>query len=426
MQEGIRAHPHWYEGLSESSSFSKFQAMEHRWDSTLCPRPCAEAGPASRHGAPAPAPAGAAPAACHDARRHEPCHADVAWAMRAGIWEHPDWYKGLKPESRFEEFQAELHRQNASRCPRPCRDAGAARHYPGLPGASLDLSADTPWVSRKEFSFYMYRAQSTADFPLENVDAANLAGVMWYLHNEIVPSVAPHRKYNITRILRFRITMKTTWEFYNVHRRQFGGFVAFDSGRCTVPDCDRIWKHFGFIVGCQFQNTKIAGYLSSVRTHLDSACKEPSCHSPVWYSLPGPCPSMEYDAKTAECRHQMPGGRCQRATGERDCTYSVEEAGEISLDELAGIRDYSAFFHAGNREYMHDIDGGVGNTFWNGKLDLNLCRKRMERVKKLFKQRYPHLPGCDDLPEPPCDFDTYYKDEFTWLAYGKPIAGQTD
>ena len=32
--------------------------------------------------------------------------------------------------------------------------------------------------------FYVYRAMGDSSYPLENVNAANAAGVMWYLHNE--------------------------------------------------------------------------------------------------------------------------------------------------------------------------------------------------------------------------------------------------
>lgn len=34
--------------------------------------------------------------------------------------------------------------------------------------------------------FYVYRAMGDSSYPLENVNAANAAGVMWYLHNEAV------------------------------------------------------------------------------------------------------------------------------------------------------------------------------------------------------------------------------------------------
>merc|ERR1712048_877605 len=101
--------------------------------------------------------------------------------------------------------------------------------------------------------------------------------------------------------------------------------------------------------------------------------------------------------------------------------YSIEKAGEITLDELSGIKNYREFFDVGHREYVGNLDRGVGCTFWNGKRDLVRCKQRMDVVKALFKKKYPHLPGCDDLPEPPCDFDLYYKDEFTWPAQNLPF-----
>mmetsp|Transcript_1395 Transcript_1395/g.3090 ORF Transcript_1395/g.3090 Transcript_1395/m.3090 type:complete len:481 (+) Transcript_1395:84-1526(+) len=363
-------------------------------------------------------------AACHDAAEGEKCYQDVVWVMTQGIWQHPEWYSKLVFEARFEEFQAELHEQNASNCPMPCKAPASARRYAGIPGASLDLPG--PWEDRQQHTFYVYRAQSDSDYPLQNVNAADLAGVMWYLHNEIVPSFAVHRKYNITRIIRFKLSMKTTWEFYNVHRRQFGAFVAFDDGRCTVPHCNQVWKQYGFIVGCQHQSMDIAGYQASTKTSIGAGCRGPDCFAPVWYSLPGACPSENFTMKTEECINRWPGGACSAATGARDCTYSVEEAGHISLDELSGIDDYRAFFHAGYREYCGDLDAGIGNIFWNGKKDLKLCKDRIERVKALFKHKYPHLPGCDELEEPPCDFDSYYKDEFTWPVHSRPIKGSTD
>jgi hypothetical protein len=344
--------------------------------------------------------------------------------MQHGIWEHPEWYRGLTVEARFEEFQAELHRQNVSGCPSPCTRPNPSRRVAGVPGGILDLPVkDERWSQLRELTFYAYRAEADTDYPLENVDCADLAGVMWYLHNEIVPSYAVTRKYNITRIVRFKISMKTSWEFYNAHRRQFGGFVAFDSGHCTVPDCDQIWQHFGFIVGCQHQDTSTTGYRSSVKTRLGH-CKspdDPDCRVGVWYSLPGPCPGERFDRKTDTCKALMPGGRCDKPTGSKTCTYSVEVAGEIRLDELAGIPNYHAFFDAGLREYVGHLDHGIGCNFWDGKTDTRLCSIRMDRVKKMFKEKYPHLPGCDELPEPPCDFIQYYKDEFTWQTHSEPL-----
>jgi hypothetical protein len=272
------------------------------------------------------------------------------------------------------------------------------------------------------------------NYSLANINAADLAGVMWYLHNEIVPSVGINRKYNITRIWRFKITMKTTWEFFNVHRRQFGGFVAFDNGRCTVPHSDKIWNHFGFIPGCQFQNMdpeerQSSSYFSLSKTRFEGCHPDraPFCNGSVWYSLPGPCPSERFDGKNPECKQAMPGGLCRQATGDRNCTYSYETAGYIDIDELVGIRDYKAFFMDGNREYSHKTDSGVGCTFWNGKNDAKLCQERMDKVQALFKKRYPDLPSCDELPPPPCDFDGWYTDstgvkEFDWESVHSPIS----
>lgn len=57
---------------------------------------------------------------CHTAVEGEDCYAAVRWAMTDGIHANADWYQGLTDLSPLEEFQAKLHRQNASLCPEPC------------------------------------------------------------------------------------------------------------------------------------------------------------------------------------------------------------------------------------------------------------------------------------------------------------------
>merc|ERR1712060_53327 len=113
-----------------------------------------------------------------------------------------------------------------------------------------------------------------------------------------------------------------------------------------------------------------------------------------------------------------------------DCTYAVEEAGEIFLDELAGIDDYHAFWFesryackravaAGNRsgpcvyndEYNWHLDKGIGNSFWNGRLDPVRCEARVRAAQALFAKRFPDVPV--ELEAPLCDFDMLYKDELS-------------
>jgi len=220
----------------------------------------------------------------------------------------------------------------------------------------------------------MYRAQSEASYPLENINTADLAGVMWYLHNEVI--VAQPRKYKIDRIKRYKVTVKNTWEFWNAHKRQFGAFVAYDAGRCSSPVCKDIYHQYGFIVGCQVQPLSVAGYLGRHQTNWQCKEGQDECRAPIWYSLPGPCPAKgipnnDIDPnrvgldvnkyKSAECVERMPGGHCKAgkdATGSPDCTYSYEEAGEIFLDELVGISekysDYNEFWNTSFTTCMRD------------------------------------------------------------------------
>jgi len=262
-------------------------------------------------------------------------------------------------------------------------------------------------------SFYVYRAQSDRNYPLANHNAADLAGVLWYLHNEIMGKTAPglwstSRKYDITRILRFKITSRTTEAFYNACHKQFGPFVALDYAMCTAANCDDIWAKYGFVVGCQNLGRDIANYVQNFDevprgAGLRGAAAmggEAGLRGGVWYSLPGPCPSMKYGEKSASCNASQPGGECELVTGAPDCTFRVEFAGEVALDELCGIKDYRAFRKAGDLEYVDELDHGVNCDFWDGKLDLQNCTRRLRRVQQLFAKKNPSLPAS--LPTPAC------------------------
>jgi len=215
----------------------------------------------------------------------------------------------------------------------------------------------------------MYRAQSDVDYALENVNTADLAGLLWYLHNEVV-TMCP-RKYNITRVLRLKVTLF----------RPIIPYVAFDMGRCTVPECEDIWETQGYPVGCQ-------GVVYGV--------VPPAWNGGIrgqWYSLPGRCPSMVNGNKSPECIAAAPGGACRKAEPNGDCSYHVEHAGEVRLDELTGIDNYDAFCKAGNMEYDSVTDRGRHFSFWDGKTNITKCRWRYEILLEAFHNKYPDLPA---------------------------------
>merc|ERR1712072_1279017 len=77
-----------------------------------------------------------------------------------------------------------------------------------------------------------------------------------------------------------------------------------------------------------------------------------------FYSLPGACPSKDVENKTPECIKEAPGGNCQDPQGGPTCTWNLEPAGSISLDALAGIKDYRVFCAQGLVEYDPVKDRG--------------------------------------------------------------------
>lgn len=296
----------------------------------------------------------------------------------------------------------------------------------------------------KPITFYVYRASGDVHYPLENVNVGDLAGVMWYLHNEIVP--APVRKYGIDRIRRYKVRMRPVVEFWNVHHTYFGPFMAYDAAKCTTPMGKQVYDQYGYILGCQPVTPGRSAYEADEETLTPEACSAPDlgCRSPVWYSLPGACPlkklrptDVEYtqkihgvteklghtliassddDAKSDTCIASEPGGRCDNPTGAPDCAYSVEDAGEVLLDELVGIKpNFNDWFQniTVTREYDEKTDKGIGVSFWDGRQDKDKCQARLHSAQVMFEQKF----GRDnDLTEgqPVCDFDSWYDQEFTW------------
>jgi len=235
-----------------------------------------------------------------------------------------------------------------------------------------------------EMSFYMYRSKGANNFDDTSVNMANLPGVLWYLHNEVVRTCP--RKFGITRVLRYKITYKPTSELGG---NGFAHLCHFDSGACTGPsnslhDYDR----YGYVVGCDKPSTHTAAYKNA-----------------IWYSMPGPCPKQTFAAKSRDrwCSYREQGGECKGNEGwSRTCTWRKEFAGEVSLEELTGIHDYENWCKRGSYEWNQNCDCGHGTTFWNGKRDWGACSRRVEHLQKLFEQKYPNMPAT--LGEATCPY----------------------
>jgi len=249
------------------------------------------------------------------------------------------------------------------------------------------------------YTFYMYRAMGDTDYPMENVNMANLGGVMWYLHNEVV-SQSP-RKYDITRIVRMKAST-TSPDKLAVRGMDFGVRFAYDRQKCTgagpwngTGSCDRFYKLYSNFVGCNLLGKYPFPMASQgYPVHYGGA---------KWYSLPkeGRC----------DCVDCYP-------TGAEDCVYSVTWAGDIRVNDLEDIDDYDAFVGAGNQEYAQDKDTGVGNGFWDQKFDDYRCWQRIKAADTLFERKHPDLPAGRDLPEPDCDFDC--EDFYRGITDGPP------
>jgi len=230
---------------------------------------------------------------------------------------------------------------------------------PGIPGAG-DLH-----------TFYMYRAQSEVEYDVASgLNLASAEGVLWYLHNEVVHTCNQGvRHYEITRIKRYQVTLRSTPELWATHRN-FGLFLQFDKAKCTNGFCKSTFHTYGYIPGCIISSPRVANYWPA-----------------VWYSLPGQCPFREFADKTDRCRRNEPGGFCDHPDGRHTCTYHLEPAGEVSLQELTGVADCR--------------QEGPEKGFWSGKADRGACNRRVHKLKTAFGRKYRDLPS--DLDVPDCD-----------------------
>jgi len=237
-------------------------------------------------------------------------------------------------------------------------------------------------------TMYMYRSKNAKNYEDTNVNMANLPGVMWYLHNEVV-RVCP-RKFGITRVLRYKVTMMPTMELKSsMHGSSFAHLCHFDSGACTGPSNSlRDYQRYGYAVGCDKPSTHTAAYKDA-----------------TWYSLPGSCPRMTFSAKSRNptCHFTDPGGECKPGEAwSKTCTWRKEYAGEVSLQELTGVPPDRSWCKQGNFEWQASCDCGHGTSFWNGKRNMALGSQRVEKLRGLFARKYPTMPA--DFGEARCPF----------------------
>jgi len=278
---------------------------------------------------------------------------------------------------------------------------------PYLPSSGVLLR---PSVA-SSFTFYVYRAETEAHEPMGNINAASLGGLLWHLHNQVV-SRCPRRattasQMDLTRIVRYKVTTKATTPLLMMGMN-FGVQFFFDYGQCVGPGNSHggDWDLYGYVVGCS--------RLGAWPHPEDPSAK--AYHDAVWYSFPGECPTEDAEHKSADCMARYPGGRCATPSGAGDCTYSIDPAGEINIDELVGISPRWAthmdFCQQGCREYFKHLDGGNCIHWWDRKNDAMLNSQRMGQVDEMFSQKFPDLPRDREMAPPPCDWNKqrYYRD----------------
>jgi hypothetical protein len=245
--------------------------------------------------------------------------------------------------------------------------------------------------------YYMYRAMNGDAYPMENVNTGNLAGVMWYIHNEVVATTP--RKYGIMRVIRLEV--KTAPPKALLEKgMHYGARFAYDGETCTgagpwvgPPACSSQYDKYGYFLGCNNLNSypfpmPMQGY----------PCYYPDA---IWYALPkeGHCNCTEKYGKFMAHNYCDP-------TGEDDCTYSYKAAGEVSINDIAGITDYWTVANSGKwKEYDLGTDSGTDFHFWDGKFNKGRCAERLTKAREAFEKKYPDDDKEEDIPAPSCDFD---------------------
>jgi len=270
-------------------------------------------------------------------------------------------------------------------------------------------AAEPPWASVKGcpeaplLDFYMYRAQTDENYSPVNQDMANIGGMLWYLHNEIIwhhwIRVGSFSSTPKTRLEQWRVKVRPTCQLWSTGMN-FGVVNTYDLGECTGPFKCQNLKHYGPTVGCETWDIGKDNHYP----HEEWYRRVKYPHA-AWYSLPGACASKKFWGKDKKCAWREPSGACpegiEEPTGEMDCTYTYKKVGEISIDELEGISSFDDLMKKGGYEYSRSTDKGKMLHFWDHINSTEANQRRIDITLKKFMDKYPDHPYLED---PTCDF----------------------
>jgi len=270
--------------------------------------------------------------------------------------------------------------------------------------ASTTRTTSTTVSPAPLYEFYMYRANgpTARDYEFGNINTGNLDGVVWYLMNEVVTMYTDGtrcpRKFNISVINRYRVRTRATRELFEQNNMNFGTRFSFDFGRCMgrcfpdnmcsgSDDCEFHYDKFGFNVGC-----------NNFRDKYPFPDGETAAPSGTWYALPL-------------------DGRCDGVpNGARDCTWSYEDAGFLTLEEIEAVSP--------NGPNCCPKERCTG--FWENMFDEGAMNWRVQEITRLFGQKYTDI-GYYVGPSQ-CDFNRdqwYTPDTDIWPPHD-PWAKEDD
>jgi hypothetical protein len=312
------------------------------------------------------------------------CFFFVFAAVGGGLFIHLKYFKDWKP---------------AAPPVGPCSDSevksGCAPGFCGTGNCQCPPNLDkagsrcvTP-LKNKPMQFYSYHLQGDGNVDVGAAPEGNwlgsLEGIMWILHHRIVTSCP--RNQMITRIVRLKTTVYNTGIPFSKWQGQFGPWANLSwQGKCVAQNCNNVYRtygQYGFVAGC---------------LQFDDSMGDTYGNATQWYSLPAASGDFKIDEKRR--RLGAPGGQCSNPSGSAGCTWNVEAAGEVRLDDLANIKDYKSFCASGNIEYDERTDQGRGCDFWNHRASSDANAARVARLQQLFVEKNIDAPS---LPEPICD-----------------------